>query len=555
MAELRRVDPRALLPNPDNPRRTPVPAAFDEGLRASIAAVGIIHAPLVAEHPNGRLVIIAGHRRTAQAIAAGLAEIDVDVRSPEEAADAMRAFAENAVRAPAGAVDTWRGIERLEAAGWSEQAIADALAQPLRTVRRLKLLARLHPPMLDAIAAGAMPHEEQLRTIAAATAEEQAEVWKRHRPKKGQPPTWSEVARALAKRRIPFAAARFGEDLAAAYGVRWQEDLFAPAGEDGRYTTDAEAFFGAQQEWLANNLPPKAKLLPVDPYGQVELPKGAQRVWDKPRRGDVEGRCVHPQTGEIVVIHYTPAPDKPGGKAKAKGGGAPADDAVPATPARSRPQLSQRGVAMIGELRTEALGAALRAAPLDDLALLALLVLALTARNVSVDSPAPGGWHGGRAALAGPLTEGGALATDPETIRRAAREALAAVLSLRDDRTASGPVALLAGVAAGATEHLPTMATEEFLACLSKAALEQAASAARVAPRNTARDTRAAMVRELAGTRWLHPRAAFDAAEAAEATATDPAAEDDGDGFELDGFDADGGEGADALPAEAAAAA
>lgn len=551
MAELRRVDPRALHPNPDNPRRTPVPPAFDEGLRASIAAVGIIHAPLVAEHPDGRLVIVAGHRRTAQAIAAGLAEIDVDVRTPEGAADAMRAFAENAVRAPSGAVDTWRGIERLEAAGWSEQAIADALAQPLRTVRRLKLLARLHPPMLDAIAAGAMPHEEQLRTVAAATADEQAEVWKRHRPKKGQPPSWHEIARALAKRRIPFAAARFGEDLAATYGVTWREDLFAPAGEDGRYTTDAEAFFAAQQEWLAANMPPKARLLPVDPYGQVELPKGARRVWDKPRRGDVEGRCVHPQTGEVIVVHYTPAAEKATtGKGKGKGAGA-GPDAPAAVPARTRPDLSQRGVAMIGELRTEALGAALREAPLDDLALLALLTLALTARNVSVDSPAPGGWYGARTALAAPLSEGGALATDPETIRRAAREALAAVLSLRDDRTASGPVALLAGIAADAADQLPSMATEEFLACLSKTALEKAASAARVAPRNTARDTRAAMVRELAGTRWLHPRATFDAAEAATAAATaaEPAPEDDGG---EEDFGADEEEGADALTADAA---
>jgi hypothetical protein len=55
-----------------------------------------------------------------------------------------------------------------------EQAIADALALPLRTVRRLKLLAHLHPAMLDVMAQGRMPSEEHLRTIASATREEQA---------------------------------------------------------------------------------------------------------------------------------------------------------------------------------------------------------------------------------------------------------------------------------------------------------------------------------------------------------------------------------------------
>lgn len=140
----------------------------------------------------------------------------------------------------------WRKIDQLEALGWNEQAIADALAQPVRTVRRLKLLAHLHPTMLDVMALGSMPNEDQLRTIAAASREEQAQVWKKHRPKKGQTEiAWYEVARALAKRRVPASAAKFGDDLAKAYGIVWEDDLFAPAGEDSRYTTNVEGFFGA----------------------------------------------------------------------------------------------------------------------------------------------------------------------------------------------------------------------------------------------------------------------------------------------------------------------
>ena len=201
MAELRSVDPRTLQANPNNPRATPVPPAMDEQMLASVKAVGIIHPPYVTPKDDG-LVIVAGRRRVKAAIAADLPAIDVLVCDADEAADAMRSVAENLIRASVTSVDTWRAIERLESQGWNEPAIAGALALPVRTIRRLKLLAHLHPAMLDVMALGSMPNEEQLRTIAMASREEQAQVWKKHKPKKGQSDVaWYEVARALAKRR------------------------------------------------------------------------------------------------------------------------------------------------------------------------------------------------------------------------------------------------------------------------------------------------------------------------------------------------------------------
>ena len=233
----------------------------------------------------------------------------------DEAADAMRSVAENLIRASMSSVDIWRAIERLEAQGWNEQAIGDALALPVRTVRRLKLLAHLHPPMLDVMALGSMPNEEQLRTIAAATREEQAQVWKKHKPKKGQPTSpgtrspvrWRSVA-------CPRSAAKFGDDLAKAYGIVWEDDLFAPPGEDSRYTTNVEGFFGAQQEWLQNNLPERGTLLPVDDYGQGQLPKKAERVYGKPGKTR-PGRALSStrDTGEVQTIAYRlPEPKKDG---------------------------------------------------------------------------------------------------------------------------------------------------------------------------------------------------------------------------------------------------
>src|SRR6202161_457012 len=313
MAELRSVDPRTLQSNPNNPRRTAAPPAMDEQLLASIKAVGIIQPPCVIPKDGG-LMIIVRNRRVTASIKAELPLIDVLVCDADEAADAMRSVAENLIRASMSSVDIWRAIERLEAQGWNEQAIGDGLALPVRTVRRLKLLAHLHPAMLDVMALGSMPNEDQLRTIAAATGEEQAQVWKKHRPKKGQTDVaWYEIARALAKRRMPASAAKFGDDLATAYGIVWEDDLFAPPGEDSRFTTNVEGFFGAQQEWLQNNLPERGTLVPVDEYGSCKLPKKAERVYGKPGKGDVIGHFVDARTGEVETVAYRlPTPKKAG---------------------------------------------------------------------------------------------------------------------------------------------------------------------------------------------------------------------------------------------------
>ena len=76
--QLRQVDPRTLLDNPDNARR---PERDREGLAPSIAVLGILTPPLVRTTDTGELVLIAGERRKYSAIAAGLATIPVYVRN------------------------------------------------------------------------------------------------------------------------------------------------------------------------------------------------------------------------------------------------------------------------------------------------------------------------------------------------------------------------------------------------------------------------------------------------------------------------------------------
>ena len=71
----------------------------------------------------------------------------------------MRAVSENVVRAPMATVDLWRSIESLASENWTEEAIASALAIPVRQIRKLRLLATVHPAILDQIGAGDMPKE------------------------------------------------------------------------------------------------------------------------------------------------------------------------------------------------------------------------------------------------------------------------------------------------------------------------------------------------------------------------------------------------------------
>jgi ParB family chromosome partitioning protein len=513
---------------------------MDEQLVASIKAVGIIQPPCVIGKDDG-LMIVVGNRRVKAAIKADLPVIDVLVCDAAEAADAMRSVAENLIRASMTGVDIWRAIERLEAQGWNEQAIGDALALPVRTVRRLKLLAHLHPAMLDVMALGSMPNEEQLRTISAATSEEQTQVWKKHKPKKGQTDVaWYEVARALAKRRMPASAAKFGDDLAKAYGIEWEDDLFAPPGEDSRYTTNVEGFFGAQQEWLQNNLPTRGTLLPVDDYGQGQLPKKAERVYGKPGKGDLIGHYIDARSGDVETIAYR-LPKKPGKPAdgpNAPSGAAGGDDDTPAV--KTRAEVTQKGVAMIGDLRTDALHRALADMPVEDDTLFGMLVLAFGGDNVSVESGSDLRGED-RRAICRAITEGGVLTADRDLLRQAARTMLTAVLSCRENRSQSGPFARIAGEAVGASLLLPNMATEEFLSCLSRGALEAVAKAegVNIAPR--AKDTRARMVTRFKDGTFVYPGALFRLTPE-ELAAAERASSRSGDGW-VDPADGEDGEG------------
>lgn len=503
------ADPRSLKENPNNPRQTRSTPQSDALLCASIKAVGVVQPPVVKIDPEGgnSFIIVFGHRRTAQAIAADLEEIPLLLAEPSDDLGAMQSFAENIAREPLNPVDQWRAIERLVALEWTEESMALALALPVRQIRKLRLLANILPGMLDQMGRGDMPNEQQLRIIAAASQEEQSEVWKKYKPKKQDPQvSWWEVARALTKTRMMAKHASFGDDLREAYGIIWQEDLFAPADEDSRYTTDIDAFFGAQQEWLANNLPKRGSIIEVNEYGQAKLPAKASQVYGKPGKGDLTGWYIDQRDGAVQsVVYRLPDMKKANGDANS-GGDVAADEA----PVKARPDVTRKGIDMIGDLRTDALHDAFAHAPIDDDTLMALLVLAFAGTNVTIASGSADNPHGHAdcgSHAARLLAADGKLAFDRDTLQQVARSVLIDVMSCRTSRSDSGIVARIAGDAIGADNFLPNMGTEDFLSCLSRPALEASAEANGVSARSKAKDTRAALVEHFESGRFVHPAA------------------------------------------------
>ncbi len=518
--ELKKVDPRLLKEDPLNPRRSPAAPAYEDQLLANIQAVGLIQLPLCKER-EGEFFIVAGHRRVQACIRAGFSEIEALFTDSDTRTNAMRSVAENVVRTGLNTVDTWRAIVSLTGADWTEDAIATALNLPTRTIQRLRLCGKMHPAMLEQMALNDEPNARELRIIASASIEEQAEVWKKHKPKRGEHAQWYAIAQALDKRRFYARDAQFDPELAKAHGIVWLEDLFDQGDQDNRYTTQTEDFLGAQYEHMANTLPKKGIVLTVDKQGTPQLPtKKCERIYHGAKKSDCTGSYVDQRTGKIEVITYrVPVEEKKPAKVPVGKVATPAADTTgsvavesPAEPPPSRAPITQAGMAMIGDMRTEALHEGLANDPINDLALIGLLVLAFCGNNVDVKTGTSDEKlrAKGRPAIARAIASGGTLTADPETLRQAARECLRFSLNLRDSYSAkTGPLALVAATAINADRHLPNMATEEFLSCLSKAEIENVGRQHNILPRNTGKDTRAAILKGLADQHYVHPAANF----------------------------------------------
>ena len=196
-------------------------------------------------------------------------------------------------------------------------------------------------------------------------------------------------------------------------------------------------------------------LLKAGEYGSAALPPKANRFYGKAGTGgESVGLFLDERTGKVEQVLFTvPAP----ATKREKG-----EDGLSDLPAKPRAAVTQKGEALVGNMRTDALHAALREEPIDDGQLIALLVLAFAGRNVEVKSGVAGldAYNNARGQIADTLTEGGAITSDRAVLRSAARSMLTHALSCRVQWSNSGEVARIAGDAIGADAHLPNMATQ-----------------------------------------------------------------------------------------------
>lgn len=161
--QLQRVPIGRVHPDPDNPR-TALGELSD--LASSLRTAGMIQPIVVRRAPDGRLTIVAGHRRYAAAKLAGWDTVPVIVRRdmhPDAVLAAM--LIENGHRQDLDPIDEARGLRRLQTqlGECSHNALAKRVGRTqVHVSGRLALLA-LTPDEQDAVRTGAMNLADGIR--------------------------------------------------------------------------------------------------------------------------------------------------------------------------------------------------------------------------------------------------------------------------------------------------------------------------------------------------------------------------------------------------------
>ncbi|WP_291365181.1 ParB/RepB/Spo0J family partition protein [Acetobacter sp. UBA5411] len=531
MAELRRVDPTTLVPNPHNPRRSATDVRADHQMALNTKTIGQIQPPCVRELEDGRLMIVAGHRRVRACIAAKLPEIDVYVRDGDEKTHAMAAVAENMVRESMSESDQWKSVVDLREKGASDTEICRAFMITPGYLRGLSLLAQMHAPIIAAIDAGMGPSFQERNAIARTPLERQRDVWAEVWAESGESESdpadyhltaddfqyfeWSEFVQALDRTELYARDFAFDEATAKEAGVVWEEDLFGQGDQDNRYCTSFPAMFKAQQLWAEKTLPEGGQFVGANHYGEAITPHEYRQVndWEHTQDGDIPIVWVHAGTLEIRSGHMRARPVRAGEEGAA---GSLNVTTVPASTApKERPDISGTGLKLIGEIRTQALREALAGASedVDPWDLVGAFLLALSANNVKVDGDHTYDPYGGvsaRERAVGRVFPEGVLVRDPATLRKASLEVLGSFMNCEVSmHSGSGLPAQLLGVLFGADAHMPNMAFEAFLKTYSKSGITKAVKAEGLEEKPTGKAMREALMGHVGEGRWVPEAAGF----------------------------------------------
>ena len=536
-----------------NLRRVPPPVGTDVALTESIRVQGVLQPVLVRHDPdrNGYYVLVAGHRRLVCAQAAGLTEIPAEVQEMTDAWAIAAQGAENMVRVPMHAIDQWRAVRDLVAAGMTFPDAAGALGLTDRQARRMDLLGRLDPKLLALIEeTDSMPSEMDARIIAAAPRAAQAKAVKAHGKvhdgwQGEEVVRWREIALACKVTRFNRGHAIFDADA-----MKWDVDLFAqPGAEDEYTTTDDETFLRLQQQALESQVADlqaqkkRVRLAEWDTANRCpRLPGGFVRSFDgdveKPKKIECTFVAVSPDSGEIKRIVGTDvAARKAAEKKKVEKASAietaqddpdePDDDAPPVpAPEKEKPGLTKAGMDMVLAAKTKALRETLLTglADIEPERLLALMLLTWGALNVEVrgllDYDDDGGYDPNRRRFRdladGVLLPGGTLdQVSLATMRTLCGVLMARVLDFGKAGSAgfysstSGDAAEWIGAAIGAENALPRFDSAEFLQQVGGDELRAAAGAIGEKPTGTVKSLRERLVGKMPD--WRPTCAAFGA--------------------------------------------
>jgi|GEM_PF-2594626 len=319
-----------LAPHPENVRED---MGDVSGIGASIAERGVLQ-PLVvvtraaftAERPDAALdpaaqwVVLAGHRRRAGALAAGVATVPVVVRDAlagdEDAVLSM--IVENVQREDLTPVEQARAFGRLRDRDWSERRIATATGvSPGQVHKRLALL-RLPAPLVTALTASELTVADALRLLDLPD-EQLLPAWKQ-----AQKENWRGLRGVVESRLAMIEAHERAEGLRAALTAAGVETI-----------ADPETAFGS--EWWHHRLPNDTYAVPGVPF---EL-RGISDTAEAPPSFVVAHVTTHGGRVNLEWFHREPRPyDAPttGGSpgAGASGGSTPGTSG-PGTPALGAP--------------------------------------------------------------------------------------------------------------------------------------------------------------------------------------------------------------------------
>ncbi|MFT8932925.1 MAG: ParB/RepB/Spo0J family partition protein [Acetobacter syzygii] len=533
--ELRKVDPKSLLDNPDNPRQGPPNQDLDRQLALNIKSLGLIQLPLVREMEDGRLMIIAGHRRRRACVMAKLKEIHVLVAKSDEKLDRMKAGSENMIRQAMSQSEQWKFVDTARRdEGWTESRICKTLMVTPAYLKRLSLLANLHQPILHAIDQGKGPDYHELKVIAGATVDDQralwAEVWQ-DSVEEGEDPAeyrlkpeddkesvpWFDMARQLEHNRYYAADARFDDVMAKEHGIVWMEDLFGEGDQDNRYTEDRGAYAAAQSDWLDRFAPEGVLVIGSDDNGRMDIPDEYNLVqsWMSGKEDDITGYYLNRNSLKVVECKLRHTPHQGSDRAATRSRTSTAGTGEGTGPTKERAPISGTGEAMIGQTRTQALDMALEkaTATVDPWELVAALLLAFGSDNVTVhgDSSFSGYGDTARHRALRVLFPEGYLVRDETLLREQAMAAVRGVVNCDVSiHHGSGTPAMLLGSMFNADAHMPNMAVEEFLKTFSKAGIMVEGKVLGLDEKPTGKLMREAMMRCIgADGHWVPAAAGF----------------------------------------------